>query len=69
MGRGSALAAGPLHGGGIAQRLSIMSGDVLAIGESSLDPALQRLLLKGWAKAFADFDRLMLVIHKLLNAT
>jgi PadR family transcriptional regulator PadR len=46
-----ALAVGPLHGYGIAQRLSTMSGDVLEVGESSLYPALQRLLLKGWTKA------------------
>ena len=46
-----ALAVGPLHGYGIAQRLRTMSGDVLEVGESSLYPALQRLLLKGWTKA------------------
>ena len=28
-----------------------MSDDVLQVGESSLYPALQRLLLKGWVKA------------------
>ena len=46
-----AVAVGPLHGYGIAQRLRTMSGDVLEVGESSLYPALQRLLLKGWTKA------------------
>ena len=45
------LAAGPEHGYGIAQRLKMLSGDALQVGESSLYPALQRLLLKGWAKA------------------
>jgi PadR family transcriptional regulator PadR len=45
------LAAGPQHGYGIAQRLKRLSDDVLQVGESSLYPALQRLLLKGWAKA------------------
>jgi transcriptional regulator len=45
------LAAGPQHGYGIAQRLKQLSDDVLQVGESSLYPALQRLLLKGWAKA------------------
>lgn len=45
------LAAGPQHGYGIAQRLKLLSDDVLQVGESSLYPALQRLLLKGWAKA------------------
>jgi PadR family transcriptional regulator PadR len=46
-----ALVVGPLDGYGIAQRLRTMSGDVLEVGESSLYPALQRLLLKGWTKA------------------
>lgn len=46
-----ALAAGPLHGYGIAERLRIVSKDVLQVGESSLYPALQRLLLHGWVKA------------------
>jgi PadR family transcriptional regulator, regulatory protein PadR len=90
------LAAGPQHGYGIAQRLKLLSDDVLRVGESSLYPALQRLLLKGWAKAEwgasennrraryytltpagrkrlaterDDFDRLILAIHKVLNAT
>jgi transcriptional regulator len=46
-----ALSAGPMHGYGIAQHLKSTSGDVLHVGESSLYPALQRLLLNGWAKA------------------
>jgi PadR family transcriptional regulator, regulatory protein PadR len=46
-----AVAAGPQHGYGIAQRLRTLSDDVLQVGESSLYPALQRLLLKGWVKA------------------
>ena len=45
------LAAGPQHGYGIAQRLKQLSDEALQVGESSLYPALQRLLLKGWAKA------------------
>jgi PadR family transcriptional regulator PadR len=44
------LALGPMHGYGIAQRLKDVSDDVLQVGESSLYPALQRLLLKGWVK-------------------
>jgi len=90
------LATGPEHGYGIAQRLKMLSDDVLQVGESSLYPALQRLLLKGWAKADwgasennrraryytltaagrkrlaaerSEFDRLILAIHKVLNAT
>ncbi len=45
------LVAGPLHGYGIAERLKMVSQDVLQVGESSLYPALQRLLLNGWVKA------------------
>jgi PadR family transcriptional regulator PadR len=90
------LAPGQQHGYGIAQRLKAMSDDVLQVGESSLYPALQRLLLKGWVKASwgasennrraryytltaagrrqlaferQEFDRLILAIHKVLNAT
>jgi PadR family transcriptional regulator PadR len=44
------LAVGPHHGSGITQRLRLLSEDVLQVGESSLYPALQRLLLKGWVK-------------------
>ena len=40
-----------LHGYAIAQRLKELSGDVLQVGESSLYPALQRLLLNGWVAA------------------
>ncbi|MBV9157577.1 MAG: PadR family transcriptional regulator [Acidobacteriaceae bacterium] len=47
----SALLPGPKHGYGIAQRLRQVSDDVLQVGESSLYPALQRLLLNGWVKA------------------
>ena len=44
------LVAGPLHGYAIAERLKMLSQDVLQVGESSLYPALQRLLLNGWVK-------------------
>ena len=90
------LAGGAQHGYGIAQRLKAVSNDVLQVGESSLYPALQRLLLNGWVKAEwgasennrraryytltpsgrkqlaaerADFDRLIVAIHRVLNAT
>ena len=90
------LARGAMHGYGIAQHLKTRSEDVLQVGESSLYPALQRLLLEGWVKAVwgasennrrarfytltaagrrqlsrerDQFDRLMLAIHKVLNAT
>ena len=45
------LVRGAVHGYGIAQQLKEVSNDVLQVGESSLYPALQRLLLKGWVKA------------------
>lgn len=45
------LVRGPMHGYGIADRLRQVSEDVLQVGESSLYPALQRLLLNGWVKA------------------
>jgi PadR family transcriptional regulator len=90
------LVAGPRHGYAIAQHLKTVSDEVLQVGESSLYPALQRLLLKGWVKdewgasennrrarfytltpagrkqlaaEQREFDRIVLAIHKVLNAT
>jgi transcriptional regulator len=90
------LVAGPQHGYGIAQVLKTKSDSVFEVGESSLYPALQRLLLQGWVKAEwgasennrrarfytltpagrkqlaaerQEFDRIILAIHKVLNAT
>ena len=89
------LVRGSMHGYGIAERLRMLSDDVLQVGESSLYPALQRLLLQGWVKAEwgasehnrrarfytltasgkkrltserDEFDRLILAIHKVLEA-
>jgi transcriptional regulator len=45
------LHSGPLHGYAIAQRIHALSSDVLQVEEGSLYPALQRILVKGWAKA------------------
>jgi PadR family transcriptional regulator len=45
------LQSGPLHGYAIAQRIHQLTDDVLQVEEGSLYPALQRILLKGWAKA------------------
>ena len=91
-----ALALERMHGYGIAQHLKRTSDDVLQVGESSLYPALQRLLMRGWVKAAwgatdnnrraryyeltaagrkqlaaerEEFDRVILAIHKVLNAT
>ena len=46
-----ALQNGAKHGYGIVEHLRITSDDMLDIGESALYPALQRILLKGWARA------------------
>jgi|SRR5215471_2633561 len=91
-----ALALERMHGYGIAQHLKRLSDDVLQVGESSLYPALQRLLMRGWVKAAwgssennrrarfyeltaagrkqlaterEEFDRVIVAIHKVLNAT
>jgi transcriptional regulator len=44
------LARESLHGYGVAQRLKELSDDVLHVGESSLYPALQRLMLNGYVE-------------------
>ena len=89
------LVRGPMHGYGIAHHLKTVSDDVLHVGESSLYPALQRLLLNGWVRAEwgasennrraryytltadgkkqlsaerQEFDRMILAIHKVLEA-
>ena len=45
------LTRGPNHGYGIAQYIHRVSEDSLRIGEGSLYPALQRLLLNEWVLA------------------
>ncbi|MBZ5603245.1 MAG: PadR family transcriptional regulator [Acidobacteriia bacterium] len=89
------LSRGRMHGYGIAEHLKQTSADVLQVGESSLYPALQRLLLNGWVNAEwgasennrraryytltaagrkqldaerRDFDRMIVAIHKVLEA-
>jgi transcriptional regulator len=42
---------GELHGFEIAESIERMSNDVLTVEEGSLYPALQRLLVNGWASA------------------
>ena len=46
-----ALSRHQLHGYGIAQYIHRRSEDLLAIGEGTLYPTLQRLLVKGWVVA------------------
>lgn len=43
------LRSGALHGYAIAQRIHVLSSEVLRVEEGSLYPALQKILLKGWA--------------------
>jgi PadR family transcriptional regulator PadR len=46
------LAARPMYGYAIAQRIRSLSGDVLHVKEGSLYPALQKLRRKGWVEAY-----------------
>ena len=48
------LSRGANHGFGIAQHIQQVSGDALRIGEGSLYPALQRLLLDECVEAHWD---------------
>jgi PadR family transcriptional regulator, regulatory protein PadR len=46
-----ALAAEPLHGWGISERLQQISRETLSIQQGLLYPALHRLERRGWVKA------------------
>jgi transcriptional regulator len=51
------LSAGEMHGHGIAQRLSLLSGNALQLREGTLYPALYRMEAKGWiAPEWAQSD-------------
>lgn len=45
------LRTGTLHGYAIAQKIHLLSSEVLKVEEGALYPALQKILLKGWATA------------------
>lgn len=45
------LRSGPLHGYAIAQRIHLLSSEVLRVEEGALYPSLQKILLKGWVQA------------------
>jgi PadR family transcriptional regulator PadR len=45
------LAREPVHGWGISKRIQQLSGDVLAVAQGSLYPALHRLENQGWITA------------------
>ena len=42
------VALEPMHGWAIAQRIRLMSGDVLQVGQSALYPSLHKLEQNGW---------------------
>lgn len=46
-----ALHAGPAHGWSIADRIQVVSRDILSIGQGSLYPALHRLEARDWVTA------------------
>src|SRR5881628_3013084 len=45
------LTRAPAHGYSLARQIEHASGEVLQVGESSLYPALQRLLVNDWVRA------------------
>lgn len=45
------LRSEPLHGYAIAQRIHLLSREVLAVEEGLLYPTLQKMLRKGWVEA------------------
>ena len=45
------LQSEPLHGYAIAQRIHLLSSEVLAVEEGLLYPTLQKILRKGWVEA------------------
>jgi PadR family transcriptional regulator PadR len=45
------LAAGPMHGWAISQRIQQVSDEVLRVNQGSLYPALHRLAAAGWIDA------------------
>jgi len=66
-----------MHGFEIAKSIEQMSKEVLRVEEGSLYPALQRMLVKGWVKAYwgvtsenrrARYYRLTLLGRKQMEA-
>jgi PadR family transcriptional regulator PadR len=45
------LALEPMHGWAIAQRLRLVSGEILQVSDGSLYPALHKLEQEGWIEA------------------
>ena len=46
-----ALAAGPIHGWGIGERIRTLSSDRFNVGQGSLYPALYRFEQRGWVNS------------------
>ena len=46
-----ALSLGPMHGWGISERIERLSGEVFAVQQGAIYPALQRMLRRGWVVA------------------
>lgn len=70
------LRGGEMHGWGIADRIQVLSKDVLSVGEGSLYPALYRLQRRRWVESEwgysdnnrrAKFYRLTKAGHKQLE--
>ena len=45
------LTFGPQHGWGISEQIELLSGDVFAVNQGAIYPALQRLRANGWITA------------------
>ena len=45
------LNGGPLHGFAVAERIHVLSREVLSVEEGSLYPSLYRMEAKGWIEA------------------
>jgi len=45
------LSLAPLHGWGLSVRLRQISGEVFAVNQGSLYPALQRMVRRGWIRS------------------
>src|SRR6187402_971662 len=45
------LSSGALHGFGVAERIHVLSREMLSVEEGSLYPSLYRMEAKGWLKS------------------
>ena len=61
------LTWGPAHGYAIARWIEQLTGEVLRIGEGSLDPALHRLEEREWVAG--SWKQFVAAVGKVLDAT